>query len=176
MALAFFKFLFVNLGFIFLIFYMVISSEMKKIKQQWPLYRCNPTYMFLADNIAENYKYCLGKTSQISFDKYSLDLSGLQTKGFKSQYTSNENLKETIKANNSFGDGVSLSLTDFVTKSGKISTIGTLFTAQFTDITDKLLKVVGALSSTLTSGISGVGVLNNEFSKYSGFIERLGLL
>jgi hypothetical protein len=131
MAIAFFKFLFVNLGFLFLIFYMVVTSEMKKIKQQWPLYRCNPTYMFLADNISENYKYCLSKTSKLSFDKYSLDLSGLQAKGFSTQYNANANLGATVNANNSFGDGVSLSLSDTITKSGRVSTIGTLFTAQF---------------------------------------------
>jgi hypothetical protein len=179
MALAFFKFLFVNIGFLVIIFYMVVASEMKKIKQQWPLYRCNPTYMFLADNIEENYKYCLSKTVMTSFSETAGNsetpgsMQSLQEKGFSAQISSNKNLATSIKKNNEFGSNVSFSLSDFVAKSGRISTIGTLFTAHFTGITGNLLNIVTSLSSAMTSGVSGLGVLDNTFSKYISFVERV---
>ena len=173
MALAFFKFLFVNIGFLALIFYMVIANELKKIKQDWPKYRCNPAYMFLADNISENYKYCLDKTTEISFNGYSNKLSGLQFSGFNNQSLSTKNFSETINKNNSLGNGISLSLGDLVGKSTKLGVVGVTFSSYFSSITDNLLNIVSSISSSMTSGISGLGVLNNTFSKYTSFVDKL---
>jgi hypothetical protein len=39
---------------------------MAQIKANWPLYRCNPMYMFLADNVDENFGYCI-QTMQTNF-------------------------------------------------------------------------------------------------------------
>jgi len=53
------NFIYVNLGFIAytLGLYYVVSVE--EIKKNWPLYRCNPMYMPLADNLTENFTYCI---------------------------------------------------------------------------------------------------------------------
>lgn len=53
------NFLYVNLGFIAytLGLYYVISVD--EIKKNWPLYRCNPMYMPLADDLTENFTYCI---------------------------------------------------------------------------------------------------------------------
>ena len=173
MAIAFFKFLFVNLGFLTLIFYLVIANELKTIKQNWPKYRCNPAYMFLADNISDNYRYCLSKTTEKSFGDYSVKLSGLQLSGFNDQTASTKNFSQGIKDNNKFNTGVSLSLSDLVGKSTKIGVIGTTFSAHFSSITDNLMNIVSSISSSMTSGINGLGVLNNTFSKYTAFIDKL---
>lgn len=173
MAMAFFKFLFVNIGFLVLIFYMVIANELKTIKQNWPKYRCNPAYMFLADNIADNYKYCLSKTTEKSFSDYSTKLMGFQFSGFNDQSVSTKNFSESIKANNKMSTGISLSLSDLVGKSTKLSVVGTTFSAYFSSITDNLLNIVSSISSSMTSGISGLSVLNNTFSKYTSFIDKL---
>ena len=173
MALSFFKFLFVNLGFLVLIFYMVIANELKKVKQDWPKYRCNPAYMFLADNISENYKYCLSRTTQLSFNGFSEKLSGLQLSGFNNQTGFSKNLSGTIKANNNFAGGVNLSLSDFVAKSSKIGVIGTVFSSYFSAITGNLLNIVSTIGYSMKSGISGLSVLDNTFSKYTSFVDKL---
>lgn len=53
------NFVYINLGFVAYmvgIFYVVSIQE---IKDNWPLYRCNPIYMPLADNIEQNFTYCI---------------------------------------------------------------------------------------------------------------------
>ena len=34
-------------------------SKVEEIKKDWPLYRCNPIYMPLAENVNENFTYCI---------------------------------------------------------------------------------------------------------------------
>lgn len=54
-----FHFLYVNLAFIIYIvgIYYLISVE--DIKANWSLYRCNPMYMPLSDNIQEDFTHCV---------------------------------------------------------------------------------------------------------------------
>jgi len=54
-------FIYVNIAFIICIIVVFYYSQIGKIKANWPLYRCNPLYMFLADNIQGNAKYCYRK-------------------------------------------------------------------------------------------------------------------
>ena len=171
--MAFGKFLFVNIGFLTLILYIVIAKEIKQIKQQWPLYRCNPSYMILADNIVENYNYCLSQTSKISFGNLSPNLSKLQDSGFKSQFNSNTNTVSRMKKHNQYATSTNLSLSSILEKSGKISTVGTLFVGHFKGIMDNLSDIVTSLSGTMTAGVSGLGVLNNKFASITGYINQL---
>jgi hypothetical protein len=53
------NFVFINLGFIIYIVIVFYYSQLNEIKKNWPKYRCNPTYMFLADDIQENFIYCV---------------------------------------------------------------------------------------------------------------------
>lgn len=53
------KFLYVTIAFIvqiLLIFYVINLADIKK---NWPKYRCNPMYMAFADNIEQNFVYCI---------------------------------------------------------------------------------------------------------------------
>jgi hypothetical protein len=170
---AFFKFLFVNLGFLTLIFYMVIANELKKIKQDWPKYRCNPAYMFLADNISENYQYCLDKTTNISFNGLSGKLTGLQLAGFDNQSKFNANFSGTIKSSNFATDGIGISLGEYTRTLPKLGVIGTTFSAYFSSITENLQNIVSSIGSSMKAGIGGMGVLDNTFSKYTSFVDKL---
>lgn len=53
------NFIYVNLGFVAytLGLYYVVSVD--EIKKNWPLYRCNPVYMPLADDLTQNFTYCI---------------------------------------------------------------------------------------------------------------------
>jgi hypothetical protein len=65
------NFLYVNIAFAIYIAGVFYYSQIAKIKQNWPLYRCNPMYMFLADDIEENFTYCI-QNMQTNFMGYLL--------------------------------------------------------------------------------------------------------
>ncbi len=53
------NFLYINLAFAIYMFYVFYYGQVAQIKAKWPLYRCNPMYMPLADNVEENFVYCV---------------------------------------------------------------------------------------------------------------------
>jgi hypothetical protein len=65
------NFLYVNIAFAIYIAGVFYYSQMAEIKANWPLYRCNPMYMFLADNVEENFTYCI-QSMQTNFMGYLL--------------------------------------------------------------------------------------------------------
>jgi hypothetical protein len=66
------NFLYVNLAFIIYIAGVFYYSQVADIKANWPLYRCNPMYMPLADNMEENFVYCV-QSMQTNFMGYLLE-------------------------------------------------------------------------------------------------------
>jgi len=66
------NFIYVNLGFLSQVFIMYYFTAINNIKQNWPKYRCNPIYMGLADNVEENFVYCI-QNAQSSFMGYILE-------------------------------------------------------------------------------------------------------
>jgi len=65
------NFLYVNIAFAIYIAGVFYYSQMAQIKANWPLYRCNPMYMFLADDVESNFTYCI-QTMQTNFMGYLL--------------------------------------------------------------------------------------------------------
>jgi len=65
------NFLYVNIAFAVYIAGVFYFNQLAQIKAHWPLYRCNPMYMFLADNVEQNFVYCI-QTMQTSFMGYLL--------------------------------------------------------------------------------------------------------
>ena len=65
------NFIYVNLGFIAQVFVMYYFVAVADIKANWPLYRCNPIYMPLSDNIESDFVYCV-QNMQTSFMGYLL--------------------------------------------------------------------------------------------------------
>lgn len=53
------NFIYINVVFIFYILGVFYYSQYQEIKDNWPLYRCNPLYMPLADDINSNFVYCI---------------------------------------------------------------------------------------------------------------------
>jgi len=53
------NFLYINIAFAIYIAGVFYYSQVAEIKANWPLYRCNPIYMPLADNIEQNFVYCI---------------------------------------------------------------------------------------------------------------------
>jgi len=65
------NFVYVNIAFAIYIAGVFYFNQLAEIKANWPLYRCNPMYMFLADDIEENFTYCV-QNMQTSFMGYLL--------------------------------------------------------------------------------------------------------
>lgn len=60
------NFLYVNIAFIGYIFAMYYLIALQDIKENWPLYRCNPMYMPLSEKPEEDFTYCV-QNMQSSF-------------------------------------------------------------------------------------------------------------
>ena len=58
------QFIYVNLGFFAQVLALYYFSSVAEIKKNWPLYRCNPLYMPLSDNIEQDFTYCVQNTQQ----------------------------------------------------------------------------------------------------------------
>ena len=65
-------FMYVNIAFIIYIAGVFYYNQVAEIKANWPLYRCNPMYMFLADNMEENFTYCI-QSMQTNYMGYLLE-------------------------------------------------------------------------------------------------------
>jgi hypothetical protein len=65
------NFIYLNLAFAIYIAGVFYYSQLAQIKANWPLYRCNPMYMPLADNMEENFTYCI-QSMQTNFMGYLL--------------------------------------------------------------------------------------------------------
>lgn len=59
-------FIYVNLGFIILNMAIVYFGSVAEIKKNWPLYRCNPMYMWLSDDMNKDFTGCI-QTMQSDF-------------------------------------------------------------------------------------------------------------
>lgn len=53
------NFVYVNIAFVIYMAGVFYYNQLAEIKEDWPKYRCNPMYMFLADNVEENFTYCI---------------------------------------------------------------------------------------------------------------------
>lgn len=56
------KFIFVNVGFVALIAIMMYFRSAVDIKENWPLYRCNPPYWIFSEDISKDFTYCVQNT------------------------------------------------------------------------------------------------------------------
>ena len=65
------NFLYINLAFALYIAGVFYFSQLADIKANWPLYRCNPMYMPLADDVESNFVYCI-QNMQVNFMGYLL--------------------------------------------------------------------------------------------------------
>ena len=65
-------FLAVNVITFGVIFYLIISQNIQNLRNTWSLYRCNPLYMPLSDNIAQDFTYCVQNT-QVNFMGFLLE-------------------------------------------------------------------------------------------------------
>jgi hypothetical protein len=66
------NFIYINIAFAMYIGIIFYYTQVSVIKENWPLYRCNPVYMPLADDIQSNFVYCI-QTMQSNYMGYLLE-------------------------------------------------------------------------------------------------------
>lgn len=54
--------IYVNLGFLAQITVMMYFKSALEIRENWPVYRCNPPYWIFSENISEDFTYCVQNT------------------------------------------------------------------------------------------------------------------
>jgi hypothetical protein len=62
--------IYVNLAFIAQITAMMYFKSVLEIKENWPVYRCNPPYWIFSNNIAEDFTYCVQNTQMNMMGHY----------------------------------------------------------------------------------------------------------
>jgi len=77
------NFIYINLAFIIYIFMIFYLTYIQDIRSKWPLYRCNPIYMPLSDNIEKDFIYCV-QNIQSNFMGYLLQPLTFVTKSMSS--------------------------------------------------------------------------------------------
>lgn len=65
------NFVFINLAFTIYIVSVFYIISIQEIKDNWPLYRCNPMYMPLSDQLDQDFVYCI-QNIQMGFMDYLL--------------------------------------------------------------------------------------------------------
>jgi hypothetical protein len=53
------NYIFINLAFLIYMICLVYMSSMQEIRKNWAMYRCNPMYMPLSDNIGRDFTHCV---------------------------------------------------------------------------------------------------------------------
>jgi hypothetical protein len=66
------NFLYVNLAYAIYVAGVFYYNQVAEIRAKWPLYRCNPLYMPLADDVQSNFVYCI-QSMQTNFMGYLLE-------------------------------------------------------------------------------------------------------
>jgi len=146
-------------------------SKTDEIKKNWPMYRCNPTYMFMADDISENFEYCLQQTSTATFGNLSKSLTDMQSQGFSLQSITAGNISSLLKTMNASNSNIGFSFTSLLNKSGAINVLVMSIMSVFTDILGKLGQIIASTGGMMNSGTAGLSIVNNEFSKYMNMLS-----
>jgi len=167
----FISFLLVNLGFILINLYVLINVQLEKIKQDWPLYRCNPSYMFFADDVVENFEYCLAQTSKSTFNEFSGALNNMQSLSFNLQTLGSWNLAEFIKSANLSNLGLGFSLSSFLDMGGSVTVLGSIIILQFKEILQRIGQIVSSTGGMLNSAIAGTSIVENKYSRYLNMLS-----
>lgn len=66
------NFIYINIAFAAYIIAIFFVSSIEEIRADWPTYRCNPIYMPLADDVEDNFTYCV-QSMQTNFMGFLLE-------------------------------------------------------------------------------------------------------
>jgi len=161
------NFIFINLAFAFYITGIIYVTSVQEIKKNWALYRCNPMYMPLSDNIQDDFAHCVQNIQLVTMGDILKPLTSITSgltelmSSFNLDLDNIRNLIATIRDNmgNIFGvifgafsgiiiafQKISLNLKDMMAKN-----VGVI--AVFVNILDTSFKTMGSMWNGPSGGL-----------------------
>jgi len=161
------NFIFINLAFAFYILGIIYVTSVQEIKKNWALYRCNPMYMPLSDNVQADFAHCVQNIQMVTMGEILKPLTSITSgltdlmSSFTSDLANIGNLIATIKDSmgNIFGvifgaftgllvgfQKISLNLKDMMAKN-----VGVI--AVFVNILDASFKTMGSMWNGTPGGL-----------------------
>jgi hypothetical protein len=71
------NFIFINLAFAFYILGIIYVTSVQEIKKNWALYRCNPMYMPLSDNVQADFAHCVQNIQMVTMGEILKPLTSI---------------------------------------------------------------------------------------------------
>jgi len=71
------NFIFINLAFAFYIIGIIYVTSVQEIKKNWALYRCNPMYMPLSDNVQADFAHCVQNIQMVTMGEILKPLTSI---------------------------------------------------------------------------------------------------
>jgi hypothetical protein len=161
------NFVFINLAFAFYIIGIIYVTSVQEIKKNWALYRCNPMYMPLSDNVQADFAHCVQNIQMVTMGDILKPLTSITSgltdlmSSFNFDLDNIRKLIATIRENmgNIFGvifgafsgiivgfQKISLNLKDMMAKN-----IGVI--AVFVNILDTSFKTMGSMWNGTPGGL-----------------------
>jgi hypothetical protein len=105
------NYIFINLAFLAYMIGIVYMSSIQEIRKNWALYRCNPMYMPLSDNVQRDFTHCVQNIQTVSMGALLQPLTSITgtltnvVSGFTEDLQNVRNIVSTIRENmaNIFG-------------------------------------------------------------------------
>jgi hypothetical protein len=162
-----FNFLYISVLFIFLTLGIYYYGKIVEIRENWPIYRCNPIYMPLADDMNENFTYCI-QTMQSSYMSYLLDPLKFVMTTLGSTIT--ELVSQTDAARNMIGNLRFDIPNIFTSLFGSFSTLTIEFQKISIGIRDMLGKMTGVMVSVMYIMDGSIKTMKSGFN----FVSKIG--
>jgi hypothetical protein len=161
------NFIFINLAFAFYIIGIIYVTSVQEIKKNWALYRCNPMYMPLSDNVQADFAHCVQNIQMVTMGGILKPLTSITSgltdlmSGLGSDLANIGTMIATLK--NSLGGvfgGIFAVFTGMVVGFQKISlnlkdmmgkNVGVI--AVFVNILDTSFKTMGSMWNGPTGGL-----------------------
>jgi hypothetical protein len=162
-------FIYVNLAFLAIYCMVFYLGSVQEIKDNWNLYRCNPAYWLLSDNISKDFTYCV-QNSQMNMMQYLLQPYDYMISALTS---SGSNISESINDTRQVISNVRGFTSDLI---GNIFSVFANMIIEFQKITISIKDMVGkmvAIVVTLMYMMDGsIKTMNSAWNGPAGQMVR----
>jgi len=166
------NFIYVNLAFAIYIAGVFYFSQIAKIKAEWPLYRCNPMFMMLAEDVESNFIYCIQnmQTSYMGFLLEPLTFITSQASGIVSGF-----IKDIQMVRVMFFDAISSVMSIFQSVFGVFLNLIIEFQKITIGVRDLIGKLVGVMATLMYTIDGSVMTMQSAWNGPPGqMVQALG--
>lgn len=163
------NFIYINLAFLIYIFMIFYLTYIQDIKSKWPLYRCNPIYMPLSENIEKDFIYCV-QNIQSNFMGYLLQPLTFVTKSMSGSLSNFVNEINMVRA---MFDKIRTFTENIIqTVFGVFLNLVIEFQKIIINLKDLMGKTIGIMVTILYFVDGGIKTMNSTWNGPTGQIVR----